>query len=105
MWRKKIIGKFSNPCIFNARQQAKRKAKEGYRVRFGHGVYKGWSAKKTRWYDRRLGGARHMWAEYFDPSQDAWVMCKDTIRYVNGGYPVEYYGGYEVHWYGEPNNK
>ena len=99
--RNKIIGIFSNPCIFNARQQAKRKKKEGYAVRYGHGVYK--YDRLNSWYDPKLGGARHIWAEYFDPAQERWLMCKDTIKYVDGGYPVESYGGYEVQWYGEYN--
>ena len=30
-------------------------------------------------------------------------MSKDTIYMVDGGYPVEAYGGYEVAYYGYPN--
>jgi len=95
----RIIGIFTNPCIFNARQQAKRWKKKGYRVRIGHGIYK--DGKKTRWYIKERGGSAHQWAEYFDPKQQRWLMCKDTIKYVDGGYPIDSYGKYYVDWYGE----
>lgn len=100
-FRTKVIGIFSNPCVFNARQQAKAKKKKGYRVRFGHGIVRFKGMKKTRWYVPRLGGCSHMWAEYYDTKQEKWLMCKDTIKNVNGGYPVESYPEYQVHWYGE----
>ena len=71
-------------CQINAFRQAKKYEKR-YEIRYGHGWYK---------------GERHMWCEYKD--NGVWLMTKDTINYVNSGWKVEDYGGYEVIFYGYP---
>ena len=72
----------------NARQKGSYYLSQGYDIRYGHGYYK---------------DTRHMWCEYRRDNE--WVMAKDTIGYVDGGYPVEDYGGYTVTWYGTNEGK
>lgn len=71
-------------CAMNAIRQGQRWQKS-YPIRYGHGTYK---------------DKGHMWCEYYRNGE--WVMAKDTIRYVSGGWPVEAYGGYKVKYYTYP---
>ena len=75
-------------CQQNAIYQGTRYQRKNYEIRYGFG-----------WYD----GKRHAWCEYL--KKGVWVMAKDTIRYVDGGWPVEAYGGYVVSHYGYPQEQ
>ena len=77
------IGSATNPCIFNAIQRGRYRLKQGYDVRYGHGTYQ---------------GEAHMWCEYL--KEDEWLVDRDTVPYVRGGYPVEDYKDYKIDWYG-----
>ena len=48
-----------------------------------------------------------MWCEY--KKDGLWLMAKDTIWYVNPGWPIEAYKSgrkydYKLGWYGYPNS-
>jgi len=76
------------PCQSNSVKTAAMLETEGYRIRIGHGTFK---------------GRAHQWVEYEKDGQ--WLVAKDTVWYVNPGYPIESYKtgdkyDYWVVWYG-----
>jgi len=69
--------------------------KGSFEIRYGHGYFK---------------GKKHMWCEFKDPTDGMWHMAKDTIWYINAGYPIQAYKSgskydYRVDWYGYPDSK
>lgn len=67
-------------CSKNARLQRERFQGKGYEVRLGVGTF---------------NGTKHMWCEWYDPSEEKWRLAPDTSQPMFG-HQLGWYRGYEV---------